>query len=98
MNEPKHVSYICLTEHSEDEMNAACDSFTETCIKYRNKLHEDTFKNDPPIWMHPDFLCWAALIYGLGIRRETDNAFMFYGFRLQEKELQGKGNLFSFEE
>lgn len=85
-----------LVEHTEAEVQEACDGFTEACIAYRNSLGEEGENQTLRVWMHPDMHVWAGLALALGIAT-PDERIIFFGLELQTEPLKGKGNFYSFE-
>ena len=84
-----------LLEHTEAEVQEACDGFVEACIAYRNSLGEEGENQTLQVWMHPDMFVWAGLVLQMGIST-PDERIIFYGIELQKETLKGKGTLYQF--
>ena len=84
-----------LLEHTEAEMQEAIDGFANACLQHRASFGEEGQDVECSVWFHPDFFTWA--VYGCAMGIADNDSMVFFGVRLQEPFLKGKGNLYSFQ-
>lgn len=83
-----------LVDHTEAEVTEACNGFVQSIMEYRNSVGEEWQEKDLQIWMHPDMFTWVHYVQAMGVS-DGENMW-FFGLRLQEPFLTGKGTLYQF--